>query len=185
MQLAIVHAQFEIIPPFWDGNGRLGRLLVPLFLYDKKVITTPYFYLSEHLEKHRDEYYDSLNRITAKGDWEQWIVFFLRAVAAQSLASAAKAQKIINLKANTLPRVQEATHSQYFLQVTNFLFTRPFFTGVQFRNEAEVPRPSVSRLLDLLEKHKIIEKVEQGQGRRSTLWYVPKLAALLFGAEGA
>jgi len=58
VQLAIIHAQFEIIHPFWDGNGRTGRILIPLFLYYKKIINTPMFYLSEYLENNRDEYYE-------------------------------------------------------------------------------------------------------------------------------
>ncbi len=122
VQLAIVHAQFEIIHPFWDGNGRIGRLLMPLFLYHKQAISTPYFYLSEYLEKNRSRYYDGLNRITENGNWEQWIVFFLRAVAEQSRINAGKAQAIIDLKEETLLRVQQVTRSQYTPQITNFIF---------------------------------------------------------------
>lgn len=181
VQLAIVHAQFEIIHPFWDGNGRLGRLLMPLFLYYKQAISTPYFYLSEYLEKNRSEYYDCLNRITADGDWEQWVIFFLRAVAEQSRASAGKAQKIIDLREKTFLRVQKATRSQYTLQITNFLFTMLWFTGVQFRNEAAVPRPSATRLLNLLEKTGIIRKIVAGRGGRTPICFFPDLRRLLEG----
>ncbi len=179
VQLAIVHAQFEIIHPFWDGNGRIGRLLMPLFLYYKKAINTPYFYLSEYLEKNREDYYDGLNRITENGDWEQWIAFFLRAVAEQSRINADKAQAIIDLKEKTLFRVQEVTHSQYTPQITSFIFSEPWLTGARFRSKADVPRPSAARLLNLLEKGGIIEKIVPGKGGRTSLCWFPALVRIL------
>jgi len=182
VQLAIVHAQFEIIHPFRDGNGRLGRLLMPLFLYHKKIITTPYFYLSEYLEKNRSEYYDSLNRITADGDWEQWIIFCLRAVAGQSRNSAGKAQKIIDLKEKIASQVQKTTRSQYTLQITGFLCVNPWFSTVQFHNEAGIPRPSAANLLARLENGGIIEKIVPGKGRRTSIYQFPELVRLLQNA---
>ncbi len=179
VQLAIIHAQFEIIHPFWDGNGRIGRLLMPLFLYDKKAITAPCFYLSEYLEKNRDAYYDGLKRITGDGDWEQWIEFFLRAVSEQSRINANKAQAIIDLKEKTLLQIQEVTHSQYTPQITNFIFFEPWFTGVRFRSEADVPRPSAARLLNLLEDGGIIEKIVPGRGGRTSLCQFTKLIEIL------
>ena len=179
VQLAIVHAQFEIIHPFWDGNGRIGRLLMPLFLFQKKAISTPYFYISEYLEKHRSEYYESLNRITAVGDWEQWIEFFLHALSEQSRSNAAKAQAVIDLKENILLRVQEVTRSQYTPQITNFICSEPWFTGVDFRDKAGIPRPSATRLLNSLESGGIIEKLVAGKGGRTALCCFPEMVALL------
>lgn len=75
-QTAIVHAQFELIHPFKDGNGRIGRLVIPLFLYSKQRLSSPMFYLSGYLEAHRDEYYERLKRIYQEGDWTGWIEFF-------------------------------------------------------------------------------------------------------------
>ena len=76
VQLAIVHAQFEIIHPFVDGNGRVGRILIPLFLYEKRLLSLPMFYISEYFETNRDEYYDRLKAITSEKRWEEWIEFF-------------------------------------------------------------------------------------------------------------
>ncbi len=179
VQLAILHAQFEIIHPFWDGNGRIGRLLMPLFLYHKKAIATPYFYLSEYLEKNRAQYYDSLNRITEAGDWEQWITFFLRAVVEQSHINANKAQAIIDLKEKTLLWIQEITHSQYAPQIANFIFANPVFSSTRFRSEAGVPRPSVTRLLNRLVNGGIIEKFIPGRGRKASVFVFPELIKLL------
>jgi Fic family protein len=77
LQCAVMHAQFELIHPFKDGNGRIGRLLIPLFLYQKRALASPMFYLSDYLESHRDVYYARLQAISREADWTGWIAFFL------------------------------------------------------------------------------------------------------------
>jgi Fic family protein len=84
VQLAVIHAQFELIHPYVDGNGRLGRIIIPLILYGKKVLSSPMFYLSAYLETHREEYYERLNAISRERDWTGWITFFLKAVIEQA-----------------------------------------------------------------------------------------------------
>ena len=89
-RLAVLHAQFEIIRPFDDGNGRLGRMIIPLFLHEKEVLSEPMFYLSGYLEKHRDEYIHRLRRIGGDSDgWQKWMLFFLRAVTERAPRSEA------------------------------------------------------------------------------------------------
>ncbi len=80
IQAALIHYQFETIHPFLDGNGRIGRLLITLFLMEKKALSTPALYISYFLKKNRVEYYDRMTEVRAKGSYEQWIKFFLRAV---------------------------------------------------------------------------------------------------------
>ena len=95
--LALIHAQFEIIHPFRDGNGRIGRMLVPLFLYEKKLLSRPTFYLSQYLDEHRAEYIARLRALDGAPSWNEWTVFFLRALAAQAEANADKARHILAL----------------------------------------------------------------------------------------
>ena len=97
IQLAVVHAEFEAIHPFLDGNGRVGRLLIPLFLVEKKLIQHPSFYISAYLESNRDEYYDRLQAISRDDDWTGWCVFFLRALAIQGMDNQIKVLKIMRL----------------------------------------------------------------------------------------
>ena len=92
VQLAIVHAQFELIHPFLDGNGRVGRILVPLFLNEKEILHEPMFYLSSYLEKNRGEYYARSENISKEDDWEGWINFFLAKSLTPSAALAAFSQ---------------------------------------------------------------------------------------------
>src|ERR1700754_3533735 len=83
VQLAVVHAEFESLHPFLDGNGRLGRMLVPLFLFERKLLHVPMFYLSEHLESNRQLYYDKLLAVSREDDWTGWCEFFLTALKEQ------------------------------------------------------------------------------------------------------
>lgn len=101
VQLALLKAQFELLHPFLDGNGRIGRMLVPLILYDKKHIKSPTFYISEYFTKNEDAYYESLFRISQDGDWNGWINFFLQAITDQSEANINKAIAINRLYDNT------------------------------------------------------------------------------------
>ena len=81
IQAALIHYQFETIHPFLDGNGRIGRLLITLYLIEKKILTTPALYISYFLKKNRIEYYDRMTEVRTKGNYEQWIRFFLQAIA--------------------------------------------------------------------------------------------------------
>ncbi len=179
VQLAIVHAQFEMIHPFWDGNGRIGRLLLPLFLYHKQKISHPHFYLSEYLEKERDLYYALLKGISERGNWEQWIQFFLTAIAIQSRENTVKAQEIINLYKEVVHKVEHTTRSRYTTQITDFIFSNPCFSSVYFRNQTAVPRSSGSRLLNLLEGGKIITKIVSGKGRRVSIYFFRELMDII------
>ena len=81
---ALIHSQFEAIHPFLDGNGRIGRLLIPLLFAARGVLPTPLLYLSAYFESTRQEYYEHLLRVTHDGEWEAWLVYFLRGVAEQA-----------------------------------------------------------------------------------------------------
>ncbi len=179
VQLAVVHAQFELIHPFRDGNGRIGRLIMPLFLYAKSVIHTPHFYLSEYFEQHRAEYYGCLQAISDQGRWEKWIRFFLRAVTEQSQASAGTVQAVVDLKQDTLKLVRQATRSQYAPRIVERLCSQPIFTTVGFGDAAEIPDSSTARLLNLLEDAGVIEKVIAGKGRRTSVYAFSRLMGVL------
>jgi hypothetical protein len=89
--------EFEALHPFLDGNGRLGRMLIPLFLFEKKLLSGPHFYVSAFFEANRDEYYHRLREVSARGDWTSWCEFFLRALIAQASENERKARAILSL----------------------------------------------------------------------------------------
>ena len=107
VKIGLVHAQFETIHPFLDGNGRVGRLLITLLLCEQRVLTQPVLYLSSYLKRHKQEYYDCLQATRDSGDWERWLVFFLRGVAEVSTEAARTAREILVLREEHRARINE------------------------------------------------------------------------------
>ena len=138
VQLAIIHAQFETIHPFWDGNGRTGRILMPLFLYYKKVLHLPMFYLSEYFELYRDEYYKRLQNISKNNDWEGWIKFFLIATEKQSIKNISKVQEILQLYNNLKEKVVNIPTPKNAIKVLDFLFSMPYFDSGDFITSSSI-----------------------------------------------
>lgn len=102
IQAALIHYQFETIHPFLDGNGRIGRLLITLFLIDKKVISCPALYISYFLKMNRIEYYDRMSQVRKTGDYEQWVLFFLQALADSSSDAIDTIDKLTKLHNNNI-----------------------------------------------------------------------------------
>jgi len=185
VQLAVVHAQFEIIHPFLDGNGRLGRILIPLFLFEKKILFRPMFYLSEYLEQHRDEYVSRLRALgTDPSTWNEWIEFFLQALDEQASKNAGKARAIMSCYAKLKQELIAVTHSQYAVPLLDQFFARPIFqtNSLRFSN----PRPSrqaVSSYLRKLREAGILKVVREGGGRRAQVLALPELVNLCEGKK--
>lgn len=175
VQMAIVHAQFEIIHPFLDGNGRMGRILIPLFLYHKEIIQEPVFYLSDFLESNRSKYYDALKEITDSGSWTNWIRFFLNAIIVQAEKNISKTREIIDLYENVKTEIVNSTHSQFAIHCLDSLFLQPIFSSRNFEINSNIPRSSVSRLLNTLVENNIIKIAQQGAGRRPTIYAFRRL----------
>ncbi len=169
VQLAIIHAQFEIIHPFNDGNGRIGRILIPIFLYEKGLINSPMFYISEYLELHRDEYIARLRAIGQEDNaWNQWIEFFLRAMNEQAAINTAKAREMLNLYDRMKERVRKLTHSQYAVPLLDMMFEQPLFhsTHIKFPDDSGPSRQAIAGLLRKLREAGILKVLSEGGGRR-------------------
>jgi Fic family protein len=181
VQLAILHAEFEALHPFLDGNGRLGRILIPLFLYERKMLSKPVFYMSAYLEANRQEYYDRLLAVSRDGDWTGWCYFFLTGLIAQAEANTAKAKGIVTLYDRAMVQVRELTHSQYTHQAVEFLFQRPICKASDFIAQAGIPEATAKTMLNKLRKGNIIKDLMPASGRRSAVYGYPELLNI---AEG-
>lgn len=181
VQLAILHAEFEALHPFLDGNGRLGRMLVPLFLWQNGLIRQPMFYISAYFEARRDEYYDGLLAVSRDDDWTGWCRFFLEAIRVQAEDNLAKAQGILTLYEEMKRRVPEMTRSQYAIHALDWIFERPIFRTSDFIDGAGIPAPTARRFLGVLQKGEILRVLIPGSGRRAAILAFP---ALLNVAEG-
>ncbi|OFZ98067.1 MAG: hypothetical protein A3H35_00505 [Betaproteobacteria bacterium RIFCSPLOWO2_02_FULL_62_17] len=147
VQLALLHAQFEIIHPFRDGNGRLGRMLVPMFLYEKELLTRPMFYLSAYLDSNRAEYIARLRALNGPESWNNWVAFFLHAVTVQAQANSDKARAMLALYEKLKARAIELTHSQYAVPLLDRLFTQPVFASNDLFRDPKMPsKPMITQL---------------------------------------
>jgi Fic family protein len=187
LQTAVVHAQFELLHPFKDGNGRIGRILIPLFLYQKRALSQPMFYLSEYLENHREEYYRRLKAISAEGDWNGWIAFFLQAIVTQAVQNSARVTAIQALYEEMKLAIQAATRSQYTVQVLDAIFNKPVFRasdlGTQLCSEFGVHEKTTPGLLRQIKEAGILRELQAASGRRSATLCFPRLVNLAEGRE--
>lgn len=183
VQLAIVHAEFEAIHPFLDGNGRLGRLMIPLFLVSKGLLSRPNFYLSAYLEANREEYYNRLLAISRDGDWTGWCEFFLRALIAQAETNQRKAQQILALYQERKDWIADITHSQYAVRALDWMFARPIFRSSDFVASADIPRPTAIRILRVVRDGGLLREVHPAAGRRAAVFAFRELLNIAEGVD--
>ncbi len=183
VQLAILHAEFESLHPFLDGNGRLGRMLVPLFLWQSGLIRRPMFYISAYFEAHRDAYYDRLLAVSRDDDWPGWCHFFLEAVQTQAEDNLAKTGAILGLYEEMTGRMPEMTRSQYAIRALDWIFERPTFRSSDFVASAAIPAPTARRFLWVLRREGVLKEVLAGGGRRAAVLAFPALLNLAEGRE--
>ena len=185
VQLAVIHAQFEILHPFLDGNGRIGRLIVPILLFEKEILTRPMFYLSSYLEMHRSEYIQKLRAIgTASDSWNGWVGFFLDALIHQAHENATKSKQILSLYATLKQKVILLTHSQFGVPLLDRLFERPIFQSSALGGKPHMPsKPMIMNLLAKLKEAGILKVVREGSGRRPQVLALAELVNLCEGRD--
>lgn len=181
VQLAILHAEFEAIHPFLDGNGRLGRLLVPLFLVYKKLLASPDFYVSAYFEAHRDQYYERLLAVSRDDDWTGWCAFFLKAMTAQARQNEEQAKAIFDLYARRKSWIQTQTHSQYAVQALDWFFAWPIFTTSDFVASSRIPKPTANRIVREVRIAGMLKELRPSSGRTPAILVFPELLNI---AEG-
>ncbi|MDD9994594.1 MAG: Fic family protein [Dehalococcoidia bacterium] len=178
VQLAIVHAEFESIHPFLDGNGRLGRLIVPLFMVSKGLLEAPHFYISGYLDLHRDEYYSRLLMVSRDDDWTGWSEFFLSAVAEQANNNLRKARSILSLYDDLKEWMVDETRSQYSVRALDWIFAKPIFRSSDFVRNSGIPVATASRILKILRDSEMLVVLTEARGRRPALLALGMLLSL-------
>ncbi len=183
VQLAIIHAEFEAIHPFLDGNGRIGRLLVPLFLFEKGLLSRPNFYISEYLEANRGEYYERLQSISRDGNWTGWCAFFLRALAEQASSNQRKALEILALYNERKDWIAELTRSQYAVRALDWFFAQPIFKTSDFVAGAGIPKPTAARIIREVRDAGLLKELRSASGRRPAILAFTELLNVAEGKE--
>ena len=149
VQTAIAHYQFEAIHPFMDGNGRIGRLLIPLMLYEKEILSYPLLYVSEFFERNRNDYYGYLRMVDEEEDWESWVKYFLKSIKEQALDTQNKVLNMLELYKSVKEKLSDF-NSQYAIHLLDIIFENPV---TSFKNiKTKISTNSYQTIYNLLEK---------------------------------
>ena len=181
IQCALMHEQFEAIHPFLDGNGRVGRLLITLFLVERGRLPLPLLYLSEYIEAHREEYYERLQAVRTRGEWPEWIQYFLDGVATTARKAVDQAASLMDLREGLRGKLVEAPRA---LLLLDELFQNPYLSVARAEQVLRVTNPTARKVVGALEKAGIVQEVT---GRAWGRLYLarPILEAIESSREGA
>ena len=166
VRCGLVHAQFETIHPFLDGNGRVGRLLIAFLLVHAGVLHRPLLYISHYLKRHRAEYYDRLGAVRQDGGWEGWLRFFLRGVAETAEEATATGEAIVRLREAHRALLQEEGLGLNGLRLLDLLFRRPLVNVGLIRDELGVAFNTANKLAERLEVLDLLKKTTGGKRNR-------------------
>lgn len=181
LKTAITHLEFEALHPFKDGNGRVGRMLITLMLWTDKIISSPHFYISGHLEENKDAYVDTMRNVSVTGNWTPWCIFFLEAVEQQAVRNLEIAEKIRDLYEEMRILFNELLSSKWSTNALDFVFTNPVFRNNQFANESVsgIPSQTARRFANILHDHGLLRMVVAPSGRRPAMYSFEPLMELV------
>ena len=167
VQLALIHYQFETIHPFLDGNGRIGRLLITLFLCERGILTKPLLYLSAFFERHRREYYERLLQVSQKGAWGQWIQFFLQAVVNQSSDAVQRSRRLLDLHQDYHRTSLEKHLPPTAGQLIELILMRPVLNLRIAQELLGVTFPTAQKAIRVLEDEGILVEITGGKRNKT------------------
>lgn len=177
-RMAILHYQFEAIHPFRDGNGRTGRILMPLYLMKQARLPIPVLFISHYILDHRDEYYQKLREVTSQNKWKDWIMYIIVATTEQAKYTCDILEKIkssIDFVKNIL---KEKLHYLYSSELVDYLFSNAYFTQLNFQKAINVSPMTARKYLSDLQKEKIILKQRQ-TGKNRFIYITPRYINIL------
>ena len=182
IKIALIHAQFETIHPFADGNGRMGRLLITFWLCQQKILSEPLLYLSYYFKQNRTEYYDRLMNIRLKGQWEEWIKFFLKGVAYVADESTRTAKEILKLREHYI-EVCYMERNSNAVKLLEQLFYKPVITKKEATAMLGTSTPTANALVDDFEERDILLDIDPTRQRNKRYAFSSYLAILQRGTE--
>lgn len=181
LRIAIAHAEFESIHPFLDGNGRIGRMMIPLMLCSSGMLSHPSFYLSEFFEQNNGEYRDRLLAVSRDGDWTGWCLYFLEAIKTQAQENDAKARDIHSLYENTRAALLAKSGSAHADAAVRCLFYGAIFPGNVFTRMGGLTEATARRLLKLMKDEGIVMEMNPSRGSRPAILVFPELLKITEG----
>ena len=171
LKIGLVHYQFETIHPFLDGNGRVGRLLIPLYLVSKGILQKPILYLSDFFEKNRKLYYNNLTLVREKNDLNQWFKFFLVGIIQTAESGIATFDKILQLQKSTEIQLQTlGSRAANAKKVVDYLYKRPIINAEKISDITGISMPTAYKLIVDLERLEILKEITGGQRGRTYIY---------------
>jgi Fic family protein len=178
IRCALLHVQFESIHPFNDGNGRTGRLLIPLYLMQRGRLSRPLLYLSAYIESRRRDYYDLLQRTRTHGAWTDWLEFFLRGITVTARGALVQTQALLDLRVELVREARDVPNAEVLIDA---LFSNPFTTLPATTRTIGKTTPTASTLINTLQARGILEEVTGKQ--RGRIYVVRRILAIIERAE--
>lgn len=177
VQIGLIHSQFETIHPFLDGNGRVGRLLISFLLCERGVLLKPVLYISHYFKRHRQEYYDLLQAVRDRGEWEEWLIFFLRGVVEVSGRAAETARSIVDLRERHRALISEnfGQSAGNGHKVLESLYKTSIVSVEDVKNLTGVSYQAASGLVGKFTKHGLLREIT-GRSRNRRFGYRPYIA---------
>lgn len=169
VQSGMIHAQFEMVHPFDDGNGRIGRLLIPLFLTQRESLVMPSFYISRYFEEHRDQYHFRLGAISRDGDWLGWIRFYLDAVVHQASHNLDLVREIKSLYEQKKLEITELLRTEFSIHLLDFFFDSPVFSAPDIHQSLNIQRQRAAGYLRQLVAAGFLTELRPASGKRGAL----------------
>ena len=181
IRTALAHIEFEALHPFEDGNGRVGRMVIPLMLWKYGAISAPHFYISAFFENYRDEYIDHMRSASAQGDWTGWCAFFLKAIAEQADNNLAITKAIDNLYANMSDIFRDRLATKWAKDVLDFMMETPIFLSRQLASHNGIGVSNATRYISQLVDAGYLITARHPSGRRPGLYKFEPLLKIIRG----
>lgn len=164
LKIALIHYQFETIHPFLDGNGRVGRLLITLYLVDKTILKKPILYLSDFFERNRQYYYDNLMNVRTKNDLKQWFKFFFVGIIETAKNGIETFDAVLKLKKEIEDKIQKnGNRTNHLLNIMEFLYQKPIVNAIRIVEITKVSHATAYKILEELVKMKILKEITGGK----------------------
>lgn len=179
IRTALSHLEFEALHPFQDGNGRIGRMLITLLLWQSGLLSQPHFYISGYFEQNKDEYIEVMRNVSRNNDWNSWIKFFLIAVEKQAVHNLQIAESIRNLYEELKTEFSELLSSKWSLIALDYIFTNPVFRNNRFVSTTKIPVPTAAVIIKKLVENGYLVQKEAASGRRPALYSFEPLMRLV------
>lgn len=179
LKIAVAHLEFEAIHPFKDGNGRIGRILIPLLLWQQKLISQPYFYISSYFENRKEEYIGLMRNVSHSGEWNKWVSFFLRGTSEVAKENLILSKKILSLYDEMKGVFTEILKSTNTLPILDYIFSNPIYTNAGMADTVGIAPNTAARVSRLLQSKGLLGNAEEQAGSRATLYSFDSLVNIV------